>query len=432
MTLKIAWAGPWNTHSAIAIFGTEVVAALTADGHHVEVLRTEHGESLQLPALDAPFAVRLLATVEAARIHHEYDVVIANLGDHFGYHGALAPFLLETDAVVILHDAFIANFCAGWANLFPDPDHALLAMVTAAYGPDAMSAGTPFWLPPAEMVRRRPMIELFAGQAIAAIVHASHYQARVAGVCPGPVTRIPLAYRDPRIPPTRRSGETLEVATFGLVNSNKQIIEVIKAIGGSDQLRARCRYHVIGSAEPDEQRRIEAAMRTYGVTNVVFTGWVNDETLRNLLMEMDVICCLRSPILEGGSASVIVAMLAGRTVLVSDHGVYGELPDDVVLKCRPGEEAEDIRHHLEACIADRDAMWARGTRARSHAQETHAPESYARKLLDVIEQAQAGSPELRTCMRLGRVLASFGLGMDDPAARVAAGTLAGMLGKYSR
>ena len=144
--------------------------------------------------------------------------------------------------------------------------------------------------------------------------------------------------------------------------------------------------------------------------------------------ETDAICCLRYPIFEGGSASLIVAMLSGRTVLVSDHGAYAGLPDDVVMKCWPGVEAADVRRHLEACLADRDAMWDRGARALAYAREMNSPEHYARALIAAIEQGQAGGPEVRTGLRFGRILASFGLGVDDPAARMIAETLGGLLG----
>jgi hypothetical protein len=245
------------------------------------------------------------------------------------------------------------------------------------------------------------------------------------------VALLPLAYRDLRVEDKHHAGDTLEVATVGHVNSNKRVGEVIRAIGGSARLRARCRYRVIGSVAPEEQRRLEAEMRAHGVTEVTFTGWVDDAALRTLLADVDAICCLRHPILEGGSASVIVAMLSGRAVLVSDHGVYGELPDDVVLKCRPGDEAADVRRHLEACLDDRGAMWARGERARVYAGTVHSPVRYARDLVALIERALPESPVLRTGMAFGRVLASLGLGGDDPAVGMIAGVLESMSGKAS-
>ena len=426
--LKIAWAGPWNVRSAIATFGVDVAAALAAEGHAVEVLRSEVGGYLEIPMPETPHAVHRLEGMPAERWRADYDVVIANLGDHFGYHGALAPLLTAPEAVLILHDCFLANYCAGWAQLYPDPDRALRDMVAATYGPAALPPGAPYAGEPAEMMRRRPMVELFAGHAAGAVVHARHYLDRVARACPGPVAEIPLSFRDPHVVPPPLRSETLTVATIGHVNANKQITEVIKAIGSSERLRARCRYLVIGAVEPDERQRIEAVMRTHDVTAVEFTGWVDDDALRDRLTDVDALCCLRYPILEGGSASAIVAMLSGRAVLVSDHGVYGELPDDVVLKCRPGAEAGDVARHLEALLADRPALLARGGRARAYALEVHSPAHYARDLLALVERAVAGGPAARTGVQLGRILASFGLGPDDPAAQATADVLAGLLG----
>src|SRR5208283_3844701 len=120
LPLRIAWAGPWNERSAIATFGQGVVGALVDAGHAVDILRTETAECLQIPALAAPGAVRPLAEDSAGRIRAGYDIVIANIGDHFGYHGALAPFCQALEPVIIFHDCFLANFCSGWAHLYPD------------------------------------------------------------------------------------------------------------------------------------------------------------------------------------------------------------------------------------------------------------------------------------------------------------------------
>ena len=54
MSLRLLWAGPWNRRSAIGLFGTEVVGALVGKGHQVDVLRTELGSDLLLPAYPAP------------------------------------------------------------------------------------------------------------------------------------------------------------------------------------------------------------------------------------------------------------------------------------------------------------------------------------------------------------------------------------------
>ena len=428
---RIAWAGPWNERSAIATFGIHVVGALAEAGHAVEILRTETAEYLQIPAPATPWKVRALAEDTAERIRAGCDVVIANMGDHFGYHGALVPFRQALDPVFIFHDCYLGNFCGGWAEQFPDPDETLRIMARATYGAASLPDWAPFELPPSEMIRKRPMIDLFTPWATGAVVHADHYLERVRRRCPGPVAKIPLAYPGLVVPPPQ-DGPGLTVVTVGHVNANKRAAEVIAAIGSSAGLRAHCAYRLVGFVEDAERRRLDALAQAHGVTSLAFTGWVDDAGLRAELAGADVICCLRDPILEGGSSSLITAMLAGRPVLVSNHGVYGELPDDVVLKCRPGAEAVDVARHLKALLVDRAAGQALAARARAYAVERHSPSRYARDLLALVERALAAGPAIRTGRAFGALLGSMGLEREgpeqaDPAAARVAGVLAGLL-----
>ena len=426
MTLRIAWASPWNERSAITTFGIQVVGALVEAGHQVDILRTEVDEFLQIPSPATSWTVRPMAEDTPDRIRADYDVVIANMGDHFGYHGALVSFR-DLDPVIIFHDCYLANFCSGWAHLYPDAGRVLRTLVHVAYGAQSMPDGASFWLPPAEMMQLRPMIDLFVPNAAGAVVHAEHYLERVRRRCPGPVRRIPLSYPDLAVPQAR-DGDRLVVVTFGNVNSNKQAAEVIAAIGSSPELAAGCDYLLVGSIEQPERDRLEALARAHGVSSVKCTGWVDDRRLRQLLAGADVISCLRFPILEGGSASVIMAMLAGRPVLVSDHGCYGEIPDDVVLKCRPGAEAGDVARHLTALLADRTARHVLGARARAYAAEVHSPARYAQELLGpgaTDPGGSAGHPD-RTSLRSAVGGARPGKRRPgDPADRRRAGRAAG-------
>ena len=101
------------------------------------------------------------------------------------------------------------------------------------------------------------------------------------------------------------------------------------------------------------------------------------------LAAVDAICCLRNPVLEGASASLILAMRTGRPVLVSDHGPYAEIPDGLVLKCRPGHEATDVRLHLEALLADPAPARAMAQRARAYAKATFTASGYVDRLLPI-------------------------------------------------
>lgn len=415
MTLRLAWLGPWNNRSAIASFGAHVAAALVNQGHIVDIYRTEVGEESHLPALPWITKIRNVSDVGLEALSTHYDAVVANIGDHFGFHGALAQVLPYIGTIMICHDAFMANFCSGWAQLFDNPSAALQTMICAAYGEHEFERQADFWLPEAAMVERRPMIELFARQAIAAVVHATHYQRRVENVCPGPVVNLPLVVRKLYLPPVRPVDGLLRIATIGNANSNKRIGEVIKAIGRSERLGRSCRYRIIGMITPDQRAALEIEMEACGFGDVEFTGWVSDTDLCRLLSDTDVICCLRHPVLEGGSGSVIEAMSAGRAVLVSDQGVYAELPDDTVLKCRPGAEADDVQRYLLALVNDSELIQKYGTRARNHAMRINNPAEYARALSALVVRACHDLPVIETSKHFGRILGSIGIDAADAA-----------------
>ncbi len=419
---RVAWAGPWNARSAIGASGALVAAELAARGHDVAVFRTETGELLDMPPRPAPGHVMPLANAPLDVLARDYDAFIVNLGDHYGHHGAAIPALLRLPAVAVFHDAFLANLFNGWI-VAGGGDAVVGPALSAVYG--AAEAGAPgsFLLPLEEMAIRRPMLEWFAAFAAGAVVHANHYAERARSVCPGPVEVVPLAYESYALPPPREVGPEGEVvvATVGHINRNKRVADMLRAMADSEPLRERVRYRLIGPVEPAERAALGDLARSLGVPEPEFTGWVEDADMPRRLAGVDVICCLRNPVLEGASASLIVALRSGRPVLVSDHGPYAEVPDGLVLKCRPGHEATDVRLHLEALLADPAPARAMAGRARAYAAETFTARNYADGLLALADRATEGLPAVRAGMGIGRTLAGFGMAPDDPAGgRIAA------------
>ena len=352
----------------------------------------------------------------------DYDALIVNLGDHYGHHGAAVPHLLRFPALVILHDAYLANLFNGWV-VAGGGDAIVGPVLSAVYGPAEGAAPGPLMLPLEEMAARRPMLEWFAAFAAGAVVHANHYAGRVRSACPGPVEVVPLAYKGIALPPPAPIGGGREVilATIGHVNPNKRAADVFRAMAASEPMRERVRYRLIGPVEPEERAALLGLARALGVPEPEFTGWVEDADMPRLLADVDAISCLRNPVLEGASASLILAMRSGRPVLVSDHGPYADVPDGLVLKCRPGREATDVRLHMESLLADPAPARAMAERARAYAEETFTAEGYTDRLLPHLDRVAESLPAVRAAMGLGRTLAGFGMAPDDPAGgRVAA------------
>jgi glycosyltransferase involved in cell wall biosynthesis len=442
--LRIGWATPWNANSAIAHAASEVAAELARHGHAITVLRTETGDALSLPPRPSPWLVHALAEVPSDHISRAFDVVVAHVGNNYGYHGALIPRLRDLGAVGIFHDAFLADLAAGWAYLPGGAgEQALRCAVREAYGEDGWREDEPFMIAATvlEVARRRPMLEWLAPHTVAAVAHADHYAARLRAACPGPVEVITLAMEFRDLPPPPPTWSRMTVAVIGDANPNKRIDQVILAVAASPVLRRCCRIRVIGSATEEGRERLSAYARTLEIQPPEFTGWVADEELRWQLRDVDVICCLRYPVLEGASASLILALASGRPTLVSNHGCYAEVPDSAVMACTPGAEALDVMRHLERLMADPAAGIAMGLRAQAVATRRHSPAAYAASLLPMLREVIDRRPlraarhevidrrplraarhevidrrPLRAARQwLGDILGEFGLDRHDPA-----------------
>src|SRR6185437_6113756 len=159
----------------------------------------------------------------------------------------------------------------------------------------------------------------------------------------------------------------LVVATVGHLNPNKRVDEVIRAMGVSPLLKDHAVYLLLGEAQDGERARLLDLANRWGAPPPQFMGWLPESELQAMLEGVDVICCLRDPCFEGGSASLVVSMLSARPTLVSDQAHYAELPDEVALKCKPGREAADVVRHLEWVIKNPELARTMGEAARDYA-----------------------------------------------------------------
>ncbi|MDQ2801947.1 MAG: hypothetical protein M3Y41_04380, partial [Pseudomonadota bacterium] len=192
--------------------------------------------------------------------------------------------------------------------------------------------------------------------------------------------------------------------------------------------RALGRYVLIGPCDPAERERLLRLAAAVGAPLPEFAGWVPDEALVAQLAAVDAIACLRHPVLEGGSASLVLALRSARPVLVSETGVYAALPAGLALRCTPGEEAPDVLRHLEWLLDNPVAARHMGEKAAAWARETHAPEAYAARLIPFLGEAAEAAPAILAARSLGLAAARLGFPADEPATGRALATLAEMIG----
>lgn len=400
-TMRIAWATPFNERSAIARVSDIVTAEIASRGMAVEILRTEMDKARALPPLPTAVPVRPPGRHKPEALRQEFDLVVVNLGDYFAFHGGALYLMSELPALAIFHDAYLRNLVAGWREASGLDATELAGLCRIGIIDQGDWCDLP-WL---------------ATMALGAVAHGSHYADVIRQACPGPVAAIPLAFPDSG-PAPRRAGQDGDfvVTTIGIMNANKQMDRVIGALGASVELRQRAIYRLIGPIEDSERQRLLGLAQAAGIRTPEIFGWVPDERLQELLGEADAICCLRYPIMEGGSASLITSLYSGRPTVVADAGAYAEVPDDLVWKVPYGAQPSELTPVLEAIAADPDGADRRAAKARAWAVDTYSAKAYVDALLPHMKSCLNWTPVIDAGRGLGTILSQFGLDASDPAA----------------
>ena len=421
---RILWAGPLNAASTIGREGVRVAEALAARGAQVELAATDYEWTAQTAKRATHLPMRPVSELDLPRLAVDWDHVVVNVGDHFMNHAGVFPLLTSAPCLAVVHDAYLANLFNGWIWWNGSQPHLREAETLATYGPLAL-----------EPLRRRergelslaeeaallPMTEWVARRAGGCLAHSHFYAPRLLASCAGPVdvAGLPVASRGtPPLP--ARTGDRLTVLTVGLVNPNKCADRVIEALAASPSLRTRASYRLVGPVTAEERARLEALAARVGFPDLRIEGPASDLEVDRALADADVIACLRSPVLEGASGSVVEALLAGRPTLVADAGCYADLPDDVVVKLPADVPAFPLTAALERLAADEPGRRALGARGRAYAEARFTLDAYLAVLAPLMEATAAAAPLLGTGRVLGAQLAELGVARDDPAvARVA-------------
>jgi glycosyltransferase involved in cell wall biosynthesis len=424
--MKICWVTPFVLRSSIGRVSAEVTRALAARGHQVEILRCEDDNN---PA-DALHPTEL-------RVHHwrnyemwrleTFDAVIVNIGDNYPFHAGVFTILDAAPCLGIFHDFYIYNLFSGWLHYNGLDYRRHDAEIIRTYGPAAEASAVAVrsgQMPDmGEIAKHLPMTEWLAHRCEAALAHAHFYAPKLEAACPGPVAVTPLCCPDRATPPgPPKAKDQLTITTVGVMNPNKRVADVLRAIGGSEALKA-CVYRLVGPISDEERAKLEAIAAEVGFKNLAIDGAVDDETLDRRLDEADIMVALRRPVLEGASGSACEGMLSGRPTVVAKAGFYGELPDDLVFKIDGEIVVEEVREVLERLVADEALRRETGQAARAWALATLNAERYA-EAVEALAQTQITSrPLLAVGRRIGGELKAMGLSDADPAAARIGATL---------
>ena len=404
--MKVAWFTPFSRRSAIGEYSTHVASAL-ADSCDVElwVATEDSRRKTDLPVRDFAASPRLLNHLP------EYELVVYNMGDHLGFHGAIYDVSRKYPGVVVLHDRIAHNLLFSYWLARGRTDE-YVALMEAFYGArgrriaEESFAGRrkPVWESDEELLAFPLFEEVLVG-ARGVVVHSPSHADAVRERWWGPVGSLFLpAYRPagrrPASLPSRLSRDPSRVSllTVGHVNRNKQVDTVIRALGSDHTLAEAVRYFVVGPYDPGSPywAHLQDLVREHDLDETVeLIGYQPDDVLLALMQDADVFLNLRYPSLEGASASLMQELSLGAPVVVAATGSFAELPDDCVVKVPPRDE-KALVSALRSLVFDQGLRQRLGREALRFT-ESHSPERFAAEFLAFHEEVRSWSPVLQLC-----------------------------------
>ncbi|MCU1393896.1 MAG: glycosyltransferase [Ilumatobacteraceae bacterium] len=354
----------------------------------------------------------------------DHDHVITVLGDS-RFHVQTFWAARRLPSIVILHDVLLAHLVAASLS-FDDLRDELVRFYghdVAAIVMHGAATPRPFWDGPDSL--DAPLFEPALESAMGVVVHSTFAGERVSSSIFAPVRVIPLAYESPWEAAPTWSGLRNESVLFTLGNANvnkchELVIEALAELGDPT-----VRYVIAGSVTSQRSAHLTGLAAALGVGDQVdVLGTVSADTAAQTLDRATLCMNLRDPALEGGSASLVEQMAAGKCVMVFDHGCYSDAPDDAVVKISVQSTPQSLAQTIRELLADENRREGVGGRARHHASTNHTFEAYARNLLDFLTEVEATAPVNRVVRRVAATSRSWNMSPGSPLARRWARTIA--------
>jgi glycosyltransferase involved in cell wall biosynthesis len=269
------------------------------------------------------------------------------------------------------------------------------------------------------------LVEPVLRDSLGVVTHSAYAADRVRDLTVGRTSVAPLPVLGPSASarrPGTSSGE-LRLVVAGALNANKCVDRLLEAIASHEALAAVATVRVVGPAGNAARDAVLALADRLGLAErVVVTGALPRDAYDAELAAASVLVCLRDPVLEAASASLLEGMATGGAAVVLDTGHYAELPDDAVVKVDPTGGPAALAAALSTLrpAATRAAL---GARAADHAAR-HTPSAYAQVLRAAGTHAATLRPTVHALAGTRALLRRAGLDRHPTACRAAATALA--------
>jgi glycosyltransferase involved in cell wall biosynthesis len=320
---------------------------------------------------------------------NQADVTFYQMGNDPRYHHAIWRISQQHPGIVILHDLKLQHFFSGLVfHELGFNRRQYLELVERHHGARGRILAESHLrglLGIEELAEQCPLTGGVTENALAVIVHSAAAHLSLSEETP--VACLPLGVGAPpaRQEARRRSdpssAEVYRISVFGFLGPNRRLPALLRVLSNFAQ-RDRFRLDIYGTIEGEE--KIHQLVARLGLNDLVtLHGFVPEDQLDAALRVTDLVVNMRYPSMGEASASQLHLWQYALPALVTRTAWYETLPENTVAFVRPEQEAEDIRTHLAAFLADPEKYRELGRNGQRHVTENHSIETYADSLLEL-------------------------------------------------
>ncbi len=346
--------------SGIADYNAELLPFL-ARGAEITVF-VEQANEVRENQDREDFAVRDAVHFDEIHRQNPFDLCVYHQGNN-PYHEYIYERALETPGLLVMHEHCVHHLIA-WKTLGRENEDGYWDEMFYAYG--RMGARM------ADMRARAvsseyqqflmPLNRRLISRSLGVIVHNTFAATQLEGLGgQTPIAVIPhhlspkISELDVMDKTECRRGlgipdDAWVIASFGFVTESKRIPAVLGAFKRLLRLAPNAIYLVVG--EDHWKWSVAPVIEEMGLgEHARVTGYTTEQDFFRYLKAADVIVNLRFPTAGETSGTLIRALGAGKPVVVTDFGQFGELPDEVCLKVPVGpDEEKELCAHLRSLV----------------------------------------------------------------------------------
>lgn len=312
-------------------------------------------------------------------------------------HAEIYERALRRPGVIVLHDAVLHHFLLGHLS-----EAQYLAEWTFNYGEWRRELGEELWRKRARSGTdpryfRFPLIRRVVEASKAVIVHnpgaaqiALAHGARDLTVIPHFHDPGPEAFAPEEVAEFRRElGAGRTTTIFGIFGYLRETKRIMPSLASFRRLHAAGRDVVLllaGEAVSPDLDRLLAAEADHPA--IQRRGHLTERELRLATASVDCGLNLRQPAAGETSGIAIRLMALGKPVIGSDIPENADLPEEAMLRVRPGpSEAEELFAQMAMVEQFPEIARQIGASAATHIREHHSIAAVARRYLEVLERA---------------------------------------------